>query len=78
MTVCTLFVTVVPEAENEIGIIMIAMFLSSIIAGTAAILLWRKFKRNPDSRLFKSKTVSMILIGIAVCLTLFLLVILIG
>ena len=70
---CASVVTVAPGGEATIGIIMLVLLVLSILSGATALLLHRKFKKNPDSPIFKSKAVSKICIGIAAILTVFLL-----
>ena len=70
---CASLITVAPGGETTMGIVMLVLLVLSIVSGGVALLLRRKFKRNPESVIFKSKVVSGLCIGIAAILTLFLL-----
>jgi len=65
--------TVAPGGEATKGILMSAFLALSLLCAGAALLLRRKFRRNPEAIIFKSKIASGISIGIATILTLFLL-----
>ena len=66
-------ITVAPGGESAMGILMLALFGLSVLCAGAALLLRRAFRRNSEATLFKSKIVSVISIGIAALLTMFLL-----
>ena len=70
---CASLITVAPGGEVAMGVIMLVLLGLSILSGGTALLLRRKFKRNPEAFIFKSRVVSGACIGIAAILTLFLL-----
>jgi len=70
---CASAVTVAPGGETAMGVVMAVLpGLGAVCAG-AALLLHRRFRRNPEAVIFKSKTVSAIGIGVAAILALLLL-----
>jgi len=66
-------ITVAPAGESTMAVVMLVLLILGILCGGAALLLHRKFKRNPELIIFKSRVVSGICIGIAAILTAFLL-----
>jgi len=70
---CASLITVTPDGESIIGVIMLILLILCILSAGTALFLHRKFKNDPDSIIFKSKIVSRICIGISVILTIFLL-----
>ena len=69
---CASAITVAPGGESTMGIIMLLLVILSLFSGVTAFLLRRRFKRNPEAVIFRSKVVSGICIGIAAVLTFFL------
>ncbi len=76
--VCTSAITVVPDKENEVAIIMRIFLILSILAGIAGLLLRIYFKNHPEAVIFKSKVVSRFCIGISIALTLIFLLFVVG
>jgi hypothetical protein len=72
------FVTVVPRDISAWGIVRWVLLCLCICSGIIAGLLGYKRKKNPESFIFKSKIIAWFCIGIAVVLTMFLLMGLIG
>jgi len=66
-------ITVRPDDEKRMSIIMLVLLISAIASAGRAIWLYRKFKTRPDSIIFKSKMVIRTVVGVAITLTLFLL-----
>ncbi|MEI7901756.1 MAG: hypothetical protein WCK89_16000 [bacterium] len=75
---CASAITVAPGGEAATGVAMAVLLGLAALCAGAALLLQRRFRRNPESVIFKSKTVSAIGIGIAAILTLLLLLGVIG
>lgn len=70
MLVCASAVTVAPGAERRGAIAMLIILVLSILFGLTALLLRRKFDKDPESGIFKSKVASAISVGFATVLTL--------
>jgi hypothetical protein len=71
-------ITVVPGGETQIGIIMLVLLAFCITSGTTALILGHQFKSKPDLFIFTSKTVTRVCVGIAVVLTILILLGVIG
>jgi hypothetical protein len=63
-------ITVTPAGRAVIGKVMVLALVLGVVSGLLAVLLKRQFRKNPDSFIFRSKTVSGTCLSIAVIMTL--------
>ena len=64
-------ICVVPSAQHMMNVILVVILSLSVISGIAAIILWRLYKTKPDSKLFNSKIIARAYVSLAVIVTLF-------
>ncbi len=68
------FICVVPGSEINMAAVMATLLLLGVGCAIFAIFLKRLFRKNPAAFIFKSKTIAGVFIGLAILLTLVLVI----
>jgi cobalamin synthase len=70
--------TVVPEVENFHAAIMLSVLVLAVASAAGAYLMTRHRRKHPNSRLFQSRAAARVATGIAIMLTVAVLLVVVG